>query len=326
MTVSRRTSVPMVSLFALTLLLPVSIWAKDVEGSKDHPMLSRIPGSEILQYQQEKFGQVVLPLGKATAKGKFADQVTAEGKVTRIGYKLPADRSPLEAYRQYREALTKASFDVLWSCEREAACGNWFAHSFNVTLPGEKNLFTGELIGEAEEYYLAARLRRPEGDVFAQVLTYPVGKRGAYARVRVVESRPMEEGLVKVDAEAMKTDIDRTGHVAIYGITFDTDSASIKPESKATLDEMAKLLKSDKSLSVFIVGHTDGTGSFDYNMDLSRKRAGAVVDSLVQRGIGQDRLQPHGVGPLAPVDTNETEEGRSRNRRVEIVKQSAPRR
>jgi len=303
-----------------TLLSPRLARAADVEGSRDHPLVSRIPGSEIRQYEQAKFGQVVLPVGKATGKGKFADQVTSEGKVTRVAYRLPADRSPLEAYRQYRAALTTAGFELLWSCERQSACGNWFAQNFN-GLPGEKRVFGGEAIAEKEEYYLAARLRRPEGDVVVQVLAYPTVPRGTgYARVRVVETRPMEAGLVTVDADAMKRDIERTGRVAIYGITFDTDSATIAPESNATLDEMAKLLKGSGGLSVFIVGHTDGTGSFDHNLGLSRRRAAAVVEALVQRGIAQTRLAAHGVGPLAPVGSNETDEGRGRNRRVEMVR------
>ena len=303
-----------------TLLASGPAGAQDVAGSRDHPLVSRIPGSEIRQYEQEEFGQVVLPLGRATGKGKFVAQTRAEGRVTRLAYKLPADRSPLEAYRQYSEALAKSKFEVLWSCERESSCGNWFAQSFNASLPGEKSVFHGEAIDENGEYYLAARLRRPEGDVVVQVFTYPaIGKFGSFARVRVVETRPMEAGLVTVDADAMKQDMERTGRVAIYGITFDTDSAVIKPDSNATLDEMAKLLKGSAGMSVFVVGHTDSTGSFDHNLELSRRRAAAVVKALAQRGIGETRLAAHGVGPLAPVDTNRTDEGRGRNRRVEMV-------
>lgn len=308
-----------IAITVATVLSPRLTRAADVEGSQDHPLVSRIPGSEIRQYAQEQFDQVVLPLGKAGAPGQFADQVAAEGKVTRLAYKLPPDRSTLEAYRQYREALTKAGFEVLWTCEREPACGNRFAVNFNA-LPGEKRIFAAEAISEREEFYLAARLRRPEGDVFVQVFTYPtMAKFGSYARVRVVETRPMEAGLVTVDADAMKEDLARTGRVAIYGVTFDTDSATIKPESNATLDEMAKLLKGGGAMSVFIVGHTDSTGSFDHNLDLSRRRAAAVVKALAARGIAGSRLAAHGVGPLSPVDTNQTDEGRARNRRVEMV-------
>ena len=317
--------VRLLSLFIVTLmgslLFPIPFaWTEDLKGSKDHPMVSRIPGSEIRQYEEQEFGQVTLPTGIATGSGKFAEQITVEGKVTRIAYLLPQGRSPFEVYRQFREALTSAGFEVLWTCEREKECGNWFSNNFN-KLPGEKRIFIGEAIEEQEEYYLAARLPGSEGDVFVQVLTYPAVQKQNYARVRVVESRPMEEGLVKIDAEAMEKDLDRTGRVAIYGVTFDTDSAKIKPESNATLDEMAKLLKNNENLSVFIVGHTDATGTFDHNMDLSRRRAEAVAKALSERGISRGRLKAHGVGPLSPVDTNETDEGRSRNRRVEMVKE-----
>ena len=313
--------------YALILLIvwrPADLVAQDVKGSRDHPLVSRIPGAEIHQYEQEEFGQMVLPLGEAVAKNKFADEMTAEGKVTRIGYRLPADRGVFEAYRQYREALVDGGFKILWTCARTKACGSRFSTNFD-SLPGEKSIFHGEAVYQSEMHYLVARLQRPEGDVFVQVYTYPTyANRGKWARLRVLETRPMEVGLVTVDADAMLKDLERTGRVAIYGITFDHDSAAIRAESNPTLDEMGKLLDGKGALSVFIVGHTDSTGALAYNMDLSRRRAAAVVDALVARGVAQNRLSAHGVGPLSPVGTNGTEEGRDRNRRVEMVKQAAP--
>ena len=304
----------------IALLWAPTLIAQDVKASSDHPLVSRVPGSVIHQYDQEEFGQLLLPLGAAVGRNKFANQLAVEGKVTRFGYRLPPDRGPFEAYRQYREALEKAGFEILWSCERSRACGNWFRNNFN-GLPGEKGIFQGETIDLSEMFYLAGRLKRPEGDVFVQVYAYPAAaNRGNWARVRVLEARPMEAGLVTVDADAMRRDLEKTGRVAIYGITFDHDSAVIRAESEATLDEMAKLLKGSQALSVFIVGHTDNTGTFDYNLNLSRRRAAAVVEALVTRGIPRSRLGSHGVGPLAPVETNETDEGRGRNRRVEMVK------
>lgn len=307
----------------LALLPPAGeLFAEDLEGSRDHPMLSRMPGSEIGHYEQEEFGQVVLPLGKAV-DNTFADTLTVEGKVTRIAYRLPADRGPFETWRQYREALVNEGFEILWTCERVQGCGSRFRYNIN-SLPGEAPLFSGEVIDHTEMYYLAARLSRPEGNVYAQVLAYPVValSKWDWARVRVLEERPMEAGLVTVDAAAMQKDLERAGRVAIYGITFDHDSADIRAESGPTLDEMAKLLNGNTGLSVFIVGHTDSTGALGYNMDLSRRRAAAVVDALVERGIAGGRLDAHGVGPLSPVDTNDSEEGRARNRRVEMVKRT----
>jgi len=106
----------------------------------------------------------------------------------------------------------------------------------------------------------------------------------------------------------------------LYGIFFDFDKADVKPESEPTLNEIANLLKQDTKLNLYVVGHTDNKGKFDYNVDLSKRRAAAVVKELTKKyGVSPNRLTPDGVGPLAPVSTNETEDGRKLNRRVELV-------
>jgi OOP family OmpA-OmpF porin len=294
--------------------------AADVEGSADHPLLSRVPGSVILQYEQREFDQIVLPTGKAPVEAVFESSMSVEGKVTRINYLLPEDRSTLEAYRQYRDALQDSGFEILWACEREAECGNWFDVNLH-NSPGHALLDLRTGVSEADEFYLASRLRRPEGDVYVSVFTAPKWDgEESYLRVRVVETRAMDADLVTVDAEALEEDLERSGHVAIYGVTFEVDSAELRSESQPTLDEMARLLTENSSLSVFIVGHTDGTGSFEHNLDLSQRRADSVVAALTGRGVPASRMSAHGVGPLAPVASNDNEEGRSLNRRVELVK------
>jgi len=108
--------------------------------------------------------------------------------------------------------------------------------------------------------------------------------------------------------------------VAIYGIYFDSGKSVVKPESDATLKEIAKLLASDSSLRLWVVGHTDGVGELTANLQLSRARARAVAEALSSRyGVAASRLSADGAGPLAPVATNRTEEGRAKNRRVELV-------
>jgi outer membrane protein OmpA-like peptidoglycan-associated protein len=129
----------------------------------------------------------------------------------------------------------------------------------------------------------------------------------------------MEQSIV-ADPKAMGDDIERTGRVAIYGIYFDTNSDKIKPESNPSLTAIAELLKTKSSLNVYVVGHTDMTGDFDHNMKLSENRAKSVVDALVKDyGISVKRLIGKGVGPLSPVSTNKTDEGKQINRRVELV-------
>jgi outer membrane protein OmpA-like peptidoglycan-associated protein len=143
---------------------------------------------------------------------------------------------------------------------------------------------------------------------------------GSRYELHIVEQDVMEQEVV-ADAEALRAGIDRTGHVAVYGIYFDTDKAVIKPESRAALNEVAKLLRADPGLNVHVVGHTDMVGSLAHNMRLSQARAAAVVEALAAKhGIARERLAPGGVGPLAPVASNDNDAGRALNRRVELVK------
>lgn len=131
----------------------------------------------------------------------------------------------------------------------------------------------------------------------------------------------METGMVKITADLLKTNILKDGHMAVYGIYFDTGKSDIKPESAETIKEIATLLQKNPSLQIYVVGHTDNTGKLKDNMELSQKRAEAVVNELVAKyKIPSTNLQSEGVGPLAPIATNDTKEGKELNRRVDIVK------
>lgn len=134
----------------------------------------------------------------------------------------------------------------------------------------------------------------------------------------------VEKGALKqeVDASEMQTALKQEGRIALYGIYFDTGKSEVKPESEPALEQIAALLARDPDLRLHVVGHTDNVGDVAMNMDLSRRRAVAVVQALVaKRGVAQGRMRPDGVGPLAPVASNDTEAGRAKNRRVELVKQ-----
>ncbi len=162
--------------------------------------------------------------------------------------------------------------------------------------------------------------KRDAGAAYAAVIAGE-DKSRTVVFVRVVESKPMETDKVKiVKADEMKTAIDGAGRVELYGIQFDFDQATIKPESKPTLDQIAKLLADSPALRLQIVGHTDGKGAEGYNLDLSKRRAASVVAELV-RGYGVDggRLSSEGLGMSQPIASNDTDEGRAKNRRVELV-------
>ncbi len=137
----------------------------------------------------------------------------------------------------------------------------------------------------------------------------------------LVEKQAMNQDIV-ANAAAFSNDIRSTGHAAVYGIYFDTGKAELKSESKTTMEEIVKLLKDDAGLKVNVVGHTDNIGGVDSNMKLSQARAESVVKALVSEyHVDAKRLKPYGVGSLAPVAANTTEEGRAKNRRVELVEQ-----
>jgi flagellar motor protein MotB len=284
---------------------------QDLKGSKDHPLISRYPGSFIKEYSQKDFDEFPLPLGKLT-KGKFEKSQQLGGKVTRILYQAPAGRSVLEVFRNYEGALKQAGFETLFTCAKEA-CGY-----------GPVTLYGGKLENWSLTYdphYLSAKLTRPGGgDVYVSL--YAGASSWQWETLYVVEMKPMQAGLVTVDAAALAGDISRTGHAAVYGIYFDTGKADVKPESGPALAQITKLLEKDPQLKLHVVGHTDAVGSLPSNMDLSRRRADAVVKLLTTKyQIAATRLNSQGVGPLAPVASNESEDGRAKNRRVELVKQ-----
>jgi outer membrane protein OmpA-like peptidoglycan-associated protein len=127
---------------------------------------------------------------------------------------------------------------------------------------------------------------------------------------------------VTASAEIFQTGLNASGHVEVPGIFFDSGKSVLKPESETAVAEIAKLLKADPGLKVYVVGHTDNEGGVDSNIKLSKDRAEAVLQALVRgHGIAQDRLRAHGCGQFAPVTSNDTEDGKAKNRRVELVKQ-----
>jgi len=150
---------------------------------------------------------------------------------------------------------------------------------------------------------------------------YLDARTGGEYELKIIEEKGMAQE-VFADAKSLARDMSSTGHASVYGINFDFNKATVKPESESTLQEIAKLLKQTPEMNLYVVGHTDNVGGIENNMRLSRARADAVVKALeTTYGVPQNRLQPYGVGPLAPVATNETEEGRALNRRVELVKE-----
>ena len=142
----------------------------------------------------------------------------------------------------------------------------------------------------------------------------------SYSETILTQTQLKQE--VVADAAALSSGLAKNGHMVVEGILFDTAKADLKPESKTALEQISKMLKQDPKMKVYVVGHTDNVGGLASNMDLSKRRSAAVVQALTsQYGVAADRLAPYGDGPYAPVASNDTEDGRSLNRRVELVKQ-----
>ena len=302
----------------------VSPQEKDIEGSQDHPLISRYPGSVIGLYVVRQYDEYVLPLGNREEKKEwnYSESRHLEGKITRIQYvEIPEDRSTLEVYRNYENALKKAGFEILFAGKGEELGHYWPQFLLKETNPlPDVHSWIGSR-SCPQQRHLSARLARPAGDVYVSLLV-TLGDNMPVAHLDIIEIKQMEMGLITVNADWLASDIAKTGHVAIYGITFKTGKAELKAESKPVLVEIAKLIQQDSALKLYVVGHTDNVGEFEYNMTLSQERAEAVVNALVsEHAIDAGRLKPYGVGPLVPVGTNETEEGRAINRRVELVKQ-----
>lgn len=171
---------------------------------------------------------------------------------------------------------------------------------------------------EPQLSYDAYLVRAPGKNYWITVLTNQ-----AKTYLMTVEEKAMEQKVGFVSADAMRTELDRAGRIALY-INFDTDKALLRTDARPAVDEITALLKKDPSLNLSIQGHTDNSGDAKRNLELSRQRADAVVATLIASGIDKARLSAEGHGPNKPLADNGSEEGRAKNRRVELVKIAAP--
>jgi outer membrane protein OmpA-like peptidoglycan-associated protein len=169
----------------------------------------------------------------------------------------------------------------------------------------------------SEDRVVEGKIEKNGGVTYVHVESYNDGRNYG---VMVVETGTMKQDVV-ADASSLGASIAATGKAAVYGIYFDTGKSVVKPESNPSLEEITKLLRQNSGLTLYVVGHTDNVGTLDNNLTLSKERADAVVKALIGRGIAASRLRGTGVGPYCPVASNHTEEGKAKNRRVELVEQ-----
>ncbi len=266
-------------LFISFLTVGIALAQTDVQGSKDHPLITRMPGYYISQYNVSEFAG----FDPTVIGGK---DVHWEGKVYSYGYSRKEDGRPismLQIVRNYETAIKRAGGKILGGDERRVAA--------EIRKEGALTGVYMEAFNDGRDYSLT-----------------------------IVESQTMKQEVV-ADAKAMRNDLADTGKTIVYGIYFDTASATIKPESEPALVEMVKLLNGSPALKVYVVGHTDNVGGLESNLKLSSGRAASVVKAITAQGVAASRLKSAGVGPYSPVASNDTDEGKAKNRRVEFVKQ-----
>jgi len=253
----------------------------DQPGCKDHPLFP----TRMPQYRLADCK--VEEFGVYEFSSIKGPKTPVEGKFTFLSYTFtgPGANEPsgLAVVRNYENAIRKVGGVILQSDPQR-----WV---------------NGKIVKDGQEVW--AQIDKGNGKIW----------------LRIVEKKAMEQ-YITADAAAFGNDIRATGHAAVYGIYFDTGKSTLKPESAQSVGEIAKLLKADPSLKIYVVGHTDNVGDVDGNIKLSQDRAEAVLQALVRdQGIAAARLRAYGCGQFSPVASNDTEEGRAKNRRVELVKQ-----
>jgi outer membrane protein OmpA-like peptidoglycan-associated protein len=293
--------------------------------------MKRYEGSELIGYRAPKFDEYLLPLGAPTNMDPPAFEKSApiEGQVSYYTYLAPAGRTPAELFRNYKLEFQRLGIDVQY--EKGAGQHGWFGPTFDKVASeadlsqilaydeDDERLLVGKSRDAKPSYYVIFVTAYKDG-VIPERLEGRIAKGQALAQLVVVSADVMEKKMAFVNADDMKQAIHDSGKVALYGLFFDTDKDAVKPESQPTLAEIAKLLKSTPSLRLHVVGHTDNQGKSDYSLDLSRRRAASVVAELTgKHGIAANRLDAFGCGMYSPVASNDAEDGRAKNRRVELV-------
>jgi OmpA-OmpF porin, OOP family len=259
----------------------------DLEGCKESTILKRYPKSIIAACEDKPFDEQVIRLGTTNEPEKAK---TLEGRVERRTYWLPVGVTELEAARQFEAAFKKLGFTILAVLKSK---------------DDDSRLVSAKLAKDGQETWAMAHSIYNQG--------------GVQSELSIVFVKGMEQK-IEVDAASLLEELNASGRVAVYGITFDTGKATLKPDSEKVLGEIQKLLAGNPGLKLKLEGHTDAVGQPKANLQLSKERAAAVKAWLVKRAVAAERLTTEGFGDIRPVGDNTTEEGKAKNRRVELVK------
>lgn len=282
-------------------------------NEKDHPLLPRYPESRDIALTKTDYGSLDLPEASTGATSK---KEPLRGQLHQAIYVVD-DVSAEKVYLNYKAALEKAGFTLSTLCEPDGCPVR------NTSLKEiAARLFPGQSPKGHHGYYLKA----VRGPVQLGLLVTDAERKGtAYVRQAIIEVEDLETGLIEITSDEIAQQVRHTGKALIYGIYFDTGKSVIKAESKSALDAINGFLKANPDMDFYVVGHTDDTGQLESNLGLSRGRAAAVAKELIDTyGVAAKRLSPQGVGPFAPAAGNQTDGGRTQNRRVELVWRLSP--
>lgn len=267
---------------------------------------------------------VVLMLGASVASAQLSD---------RPGFKDPALFTRMPGYfLSEGGAFEERAFDshefLVSGGKRQRVEGHFYKYRYSFdestgkAPAGRPEIFRnyqnaarkiGGKVVYSDDEYTTLLITKDGKETWVELLAY-----SGY-EMTIIEREAMKQQ-VTANADALKSGLAEAGHVEVPGIFFDFGKAEVKPESEAALREVAKLLAASPAVKVWVVGHTDAVGSAETNVTLSNARAAAVIRVLAGKmGVDAARLAPHGAGPFAPVASNKTEDGRARNRRVELV-------
>ena len=310
--------------------------SKDIAGQKDPQGLKRIDGAILVLGESKAYDEFTIPLQKIEfdynlQKFKEWNKISVEGSRDTVFYRLPRDASTLEVLKSYEDDLTASGFELLYKAnapDLDDGYGRFMKEVYGITIGGSLMEYT--LPGSSDFRYLAMQKKNEDGTstyiagLFSKVADNwgsKYGKPGeVISRLDVIKTKPLKNRLVTVKAEEMPQLLGTSGKVILYGIQFDFNKTEIKPDSNETLAEVAKFLTNNSTARLVVTGHTDNVGTFDFNKDLSQRRAQAVVEYLVSHhGIAKDRLIPFGASFASPIASNQNEDGKSKNRRVELV-------
>jgi outer membrane protein OmpA-like peptidoglycan-associated protein len=275
------------ALVIITIMPYISMAQKDLdtEGCKDHPFFTRFTNFYISECS-ENYNELELRM-------KIGSTVTKEGNLTKIFYKFNFDSgvkepSPLQIMKNYENAVLKNGGKLVF---KSTSIDDGREATFNLTANGK-------------EYWIKLG---PFGGTQDECENYSLS---------VLEMEQMKQ---EIQANDMFDSLKKDGFIALY-INFETGKANIMAESQPIIDQIVIMLNQNKNLKISIEGHTDNVGTNQFNQTLSENRAKSVMNALITQGIDKSLLSYKGWGSSKPIADNNTEEGKAKNRRVEIVK------